>query len=294
MPDELLTALLQDANLRVVVATTTELSREARRRHGARTASSALLSHGLTGVALLAGLQKEETRVSLQLECDGPLRGFYTDATTSGAVRGYAKNPLLEHVAAEGPYRWRAALGNKGFLSAVRELGVGEHYRSSVDLQAFELGLDLERYFQASEQVDSVVGLEVAAQGEEPLGAVAGLLVQTLPDGDRQALSSVRARIHEEGALAHALSLPGPLSAAGLLRSLFTDAAPEVLSVRPLAFVCRCSRERVRNALLALGRAELEDLLAKEGKADVTCEFCTEAYVVEGDDIRALLQASSA
>ena len=291
MPDELLTALLPGASLRVVVATASRLSRDARQRHQARSASAAVLARGLTGVALLAGLQKEETRVSLQLECDGALRGFYTDATTSGAVRGYVKNPLLQHLGEPGPYRFRPALGNKGFLSTVRELKAGEFYRSSVDLQAFELGRDLERYFQASEQVDSVVGLEVLGEGDESLSRVAGLLVQRLPDGDASALQALRERVHGQGALASELQGSPSFSAAGLLRGLFGDASPEVLSVRPLAFQCRCSRERVKQALRLLGRTELEELLREDGKADVTCEFCTTAYTLEAEEIVSLLEA---
>ncbi len=291
MPDELLSALLPGVSLRVVVATTTRLSREARQRHQARSASAAVLARGLTGVALLAGLQKEETRVSLQLECDGALRGFYTDATTSGAVRGYVKNPLLQHLGEPGPYRFRPALGNKAVLSTVRELQAGEFYRSSVDLQAFELGRDLERYFQASEQVDSVVGLEALGEAGESLSRVAGVLVQRLPDGNAAALQALRERVHDHGALAGELRRGPTLSAAGLLRGLFGDASPEVLSVRPLAFQCRCSRERVKQALRLLGRTELEQLLREDGKADVTCEFCTSAYTVEAEEIVSLLEA---
>ncbi len=291
MPDELLTALLPEAGLRVVVATTTGLCREARTRHQARAASSALLARGLTGVALLAGLQKEETRVSLQLECDGPLRGFYTDATTSGAVRGYVKNPLLQHLGEPGPYRFRPALGNKGFLSTVREVQAGEFYRSSVDLQAFELAVDLERFFQTSEQVDSVVALEVHAEGEEALGSVAGLLLQSLPGGDAAALQALRGQLHGLAALAGELAHTRSPSAAGLLRALFRGDSPEVLSVRPLGFQCRCSRDRVRQALRLLGRAEIEELLREDGKADVTCEFCTTAYLLEAEELRSLLEA---
>ena len=291
MPDELLTAVLPEANLRVVVATTTGLCQQARDRHQARSASAAVLARGLTGVALLAGLQKEETRVSLQLECDGAVRGFYTDATTSGAVRGYVKNPLLQHLGEPGPYRFRPALGNRGFLSTVREVGAGDFYRSSVDLQAFELGRDLERFFQTSEQVDSVVALEAIAQGEESLAQVAGLLVQGLPDGDASALARLREQVHGQGLLTNQLEKGVALSAAGLLRALLGQQSPEVLSVRPLAFQCRCSRERVKQALRLLGRAELEELLREDGKADVTCEFCTTAYVLQAEEIASLLEA---
>src|SRR5215472_6066245 len=194
MPDELFTALLPRSNLRVVAALTTEVSREARRLHGAEPGSAALLSEALTAVALLAALQKEKTRVSLQLECDGPVRGLLVDAEGS-SLRGYVKKPLLAVLGAEGAFHWRPLLGNAGYLSVIRDLGEGEVYRSSVELQAFELGRDLERYFAVSDQVESVVRIRTVPSGPEVLGGTGGLLLQKLPGGDAGALVDVGKRL---------------------------------------------------------------------------------------------------
>jgi redox-regulated HSP33 family molecular chaperone len=111
--------------------------------------------------------------------------------------------------------------------------------------------------------VDSVVGLAMRAVGAEPLGAVAGLLVQSLPDGDRNLLQSLRERVHGGTALAGGLNTP-TVSPAGLLHGLFDPLVPEVLEVRPLA---------------------------KEGHADARCEFCTTEYVIDAVEIRSLLEA---
>src|SRR5262249_47735758 len=73
MSDEVFSAILPGSGLRVVAALTTEVSREARRLHQAEAGSAALMSEALTAVTLLGALQKEKTKVSLQLECDGPV-----------------------------------------------------------------------------------------------------------------------------------------------------------------------------------------------------------------------------
>jgi molecular chaperone Hsp33 len=65
------------------------------------------------------------------------------------------------------------------------------------------------------------------------------------------------------------------------------------LAKRPLEFHCGCSHERVHRAPLALGPAELEDLLAKEGQAEATCELCTTRYVIRGEELRTLIGAAS-
>jgi molecular chaperone Hsp33 len=291
MADELVSGLLKDSDLRVVLVTTSELARHARDVHRSEPGSAALFAQGLTAAALLGSLQKkEDSRINLQLECDGPLRGLFVDGDSSGVVRGYVKNPYVSHLGSEGVYRWRPALGNKGFLSVLRDLGEGEYYRSSVELEHFDLARDLERYFTVSDQVSSRVFLTVLPAGEgasEPLGTVAGLLVQTLPDGNREEFQALGERLSRdfERTVAEHASQGTP----ALLRALVPQPDLEVMSRYPLRYTCTCSKDRVKRALLAMGREELEDLLAKEGKAEATCHFCTTHYEVSGEEIRELL-----
>ncbi len=294
MSDELVSGLLKNTDLRVVLVTTTELSRRARELHHSEAASASLMAQGLTAAALLAALQKGESRINLQLECDGPLRGFFADADTGGVVRGYLKNPLVSHEGAEGEYRWRPALGNKGFLSVLRDQGEGEYYRSSVELERFELAGDLDRYFAMSEQLPTRVFLAVLPKGEgagEPLGTVAGLLLQPLPSGDREAFQALGERLAVD--FPRAVEAHASQGALALLKALVADPDLEIMSRYPLGFTCSCSREGVKRALLAMGREELEDLLATEGKAEADCHFCTTHYEVSGDEIRELLASSA-
>lgn len=295
MADELVSALLKDANLKVVLATTTGLSRHAREIHQAFGAASEVMSQGLTGALLLASLQKEATRVNLQLACDGPLGGFFADAGSDGTVRGYVKNPIVAMHGQEGLYKWRPVFGNSGFLSVLRDLGGGEFYRSSVELTEFDVAADLERYFTISEQTTTRVTLETLPQGEDTLGVVGGVLVQPLPDGDRAVADAIGAELR--GGL-FAKKLAGedgtPPSASQLLAGLFPDRTDvDLLAVYPVSFGCTCSEERVKRALGAMGKAELEDLLAKEGKAEATCHFCSTQYVIDAEALRGILALAS-
>lgn len=292
MADELVSGLLKETDLRVVLVTTGELSRRARELHRSAEGSASLLAQGLTAAALLASLQKSDSRVNLQLECDGPLRGLFVDGDTTGVLRGYAKNPLVSHLGAEGEYHWRPALGNRGFLSVLRDLGGGEYYRSSVELESFDLARDLERYFSISDQLPTRVYLSVqpgkAGNGApEPLGLVAGMLLQPLPNGDTEAFRALGDRLARE--FEGAVAAHAGQGAAALLKALVPQPDLEVMSRYPVGYTCSCSKDRVKRALLSLGREELEDILAKEGKAEADCHFCTTHYVVTGEEIRELL-----
>ncbi|RKH03981.1 Hsp33 family molecular chaperone HslO [Corallococcus sp. CA053C] len=296
MPDELVSGLLKASDLRLMLATTSVLSRQARAAHQSMPASAALLSQGLTAAALMGALRKgTDSRINLQLECDGPLRGLFVDGDANGVVRGYVKNTLVEYVGTEGSYHWRPVLGNHGFLSVLRDQGGGEYYRSSVELEHFDLVADLERYFHQSDQVPSHL-LMTQLPGEvdgkpDALATVVGLLVQPLPNGDRDAFRALGPRLRaqfETAVRAHAQD--GALT---LLRSLVPEADLEVMSRYPLRFTCSCSRDRVKLALLAMGREELQDLLDKEGQAEATCQFCTTRYVIPGVEIQQMLTEGS-
>ena len=299
MADELVSGLLKDVDLRVVLVTAGALSRKARALHTAEPAAAALLAQGLVSAALLAALQKEKGRINLQLECDGPARGMFADAEAGGTVRGYVKNPYVTFTGGEGEYHWRPVLGNSGFLSVLRDLGGGEYYRSSVELQAFDFPRDLERYFLTSEQVQTRLAVELVpgAVGEarDALGQVAGVLVQPLPDGDPEAFRELGANLSER--LVRALGQQagdGAGGTVGLLRALFDRPDLEIMSRYPLDFECGCSRERVKRALLAMGQAELEDVIATDKKAEATCQFCTTQYVITEEELRELLASAQA
>jgi molecular chaperone Hsp33 len=113
------------------------------------------------------------------------------------------------------------------------------------------------------------------------------MLLQPLPDGDQQAFRTLGDRLAQE--FESIVKAHAGQGATALLKTLVPQADLEVMSRYPVSFTCSCSKDRVMRALLSLGRAELEDILATEGQAEADCHFCTTHYVVSGDEIRALL-----
>jgi molecular chaperone Hsp33 len=202
MTDRLCRGLYPSRGLRAVFVRVGDIARMARVLHGLYPTSARLFAEALAAGALLGALQKEKGRVNLQLECDGPLGGLFVDADPEGNLRGYVRRPAV-HFPGDASRGAHAALGGSGYLSVLRDLGGGQHYRSAVQLEALDLAADLRRWFEASEQVATALGLAVVPKGAEPLGDVAGVLVQRLPDGDAGAVEEARRRI-ADGALRRA------------------------------------------------------------------------------------------
>lgn len=289
--DAVVRGLIARGNLTVSVVVCTQAAREGARRHQLHPVSATLLAQATAGALLLASLQKGEARLNLQLEVDGPLRGLFVDAGGNGDVRGYAKNPWLDVELGQGPFRWRAALGNSGFLSVLREQGNGEYYRSSVELKHFDLAQDLGEYFRASDQVATAVALEVVPLPGQPLGLVAGALLQCLPQGDPAVLAEIAAWL--PGKLRAALEAHPALDATQLLALLFPQDC-EAMATVPVRWQCSCSRERALATVGSLGRDDVQHLLDTLGSTAVTCQFCATRHEVTTRDLYDLLAALDA
>lgn len=288
MSDRIFRALVKDADLVVIACVATDTAREARRRHQLATSSAALLGEGLAAGLLLGALQKHErTRVNLQVEGDGPARGFFVDADTQGRVRGYVKVKTLgTSVPAGQRFATSGLVGRGGYVSVLRDID-GEFYRGSVGLEHGDLSQDLEHYFHTSEQVDTTLRTEVITAEDEPLGWVGGVLVQRLPDGDSEALAEIRARL-QAGAVAEAV-LGGARSAQELVMKLLGEDRLELLADYEASYHCPCSKDRVVRALMTLPAVDVFEMLHEDKQAEANCDFCGEQYVVNAEELQQIL-----
>jgi molecular chaperone Hsp33 len=279
--DHLVRGLVESRGLRVLYARVTDTARMARMLHGCYPSTAYLFAEALAGGVLLGALQKDKARVNLQVECDGPLKGLFVDADAEGNVRGYVRRPEV-NFPGDPIAGAKAALGRSGYLSVLRDLGEGNLYRASVELREFDLGRDLRRYFNDSEQVSTELAVVVLPRDAEPLGEVAGILVQKLPDGDDGEMKAIRARL-QSGAFAAALQ--AGVSGQGAIRRVVGDGF-ELLADLEIAYRCSCSRERAYAAVSVLGREGVDDVIAKDKQAEITCEFCRQRYVITEDELR--------
>ena len=292
-PDEIARFVVVDdaakAVARVVIVTSTDVAREATRRHRAGGSTAVALGRGLTAGLLLATLTKDEERVTLQVLGDGPLGGITVDASAAGTARAYVKNPAVRlPPARSGVQRLSLgpAMGTVGVVSVVRDLGLRETFSGQTALLSGEIDEDVAHYLRKSEQIASALRCEVVLWPDGDVAAAAGILVQALPGTEGVAeVEAARAQLEAGGALLDALSQahtrePPAGGAAALLKSVLGRHLGELLllDVRPVRFHCPCSRERAGASLALLGPAELAAMVVEDGKAEVICNFCRARY----------------
>ena len=282
MSDRLCRGLVPHGGLRAVFVRVGDTARMARVLHGLYPTAAYVFAEALAAGAVLGALQKQGAgRVNLQLECDGPLGGLFVDADHDGNVRGYVRRPAV-HFPGDPAQGARAALGGSGFLSVLRDVGGGQHYRSAVQLSALDLVEDLRRWFRSSEQVDTGLDIAVVGREGEPLADVAAVLVQKLPDGDPAAIEAARERL-AGGTLRKALERGA--SGHDAIAEICGDGF-DLLADQELAYRCGCSPERAWAAVSALGVEGVNEVIAQDHEAVITCEFCRARYVVSEPELR--------
>jgi molecular chaperone Hsp33 len=288
--DSLARVVAADGTVRGLAAVTTALVEEARQRHGTLPTATAALGRALTAALLLGALSKAGERVSLEFSGDGPLGGILVDAGPEGDVRGFVSRPRTHLPARCGKLDVGGALG-QGLLCVMRlPLGDVAPYRSIVPLVSGEIGSDVASYLAGSEQTPSVVGVGVFVERDGRVGAAGGYLLQAMPGAHPGTID----RLEENVGAASSPSelVRDGLDAPRILERLLSGFPARPAGDHPVGFRCRCSRQRVTAAILAMGRAELLDVLDGEGRTQVVCEFCGERYLVEQDELRQLLAAA--
>ncbi|MEO0853260.1 MAG: Hsp33 family molecular chaperone HslO [Cyanobacteria bacterium J06648_11] len=290
MVDHLIRATAASGTVRAVAINSTQLTAEAKQRHGLSYVATAALGRTMAaGLLMASGMKRTEARVDLQFKGGGPLGKVWADAGADGTVRGFVQNPKVELAPnAIGKLDVGAAVGRNGYLSVMRDLGYGYPYSGSVELVSGEIGDDVTQYLARSEQTPSalLLGVYVDRDGVQAAG---GLMLQIMPGAPEALIDEIEAKLGAVRGFTPLLRSGKSLTdiLQDILGGWDLDIAPETNLVR---FHCKCSSDRVLGALQMLGEDELTDMIRTDKGAEATCHFCNEVYRVSESELIALVE----
>lgn len=258
--------------LRWVVAEVALPLDEARRRLDLSPISAVALGQALAGAVLLRRIAlKVPSLLTLTIGGDGELGKVVAEAESGGGVRGLVGNPQLP-TPADGDLSLAPHVG-QGALTVTRETG-GKRYVSQVELVSGEIGLDLAHYLEQSEQIQSAVLVGVLPQATG-IAAAGGLIVEALPGTPVEIIEQLEGNIRGLEGVSQTLASGG---LAALESAVLSGFDRELLEERPIAYRCRCDRDRLRAQLATLAVAERRELVAGDGECDAECAFCGQRY----------------
>ena len=132
----------------------------------------------------------------------------------------------------------------------------------------------------------SACALGVLVDTDLSVKAAGGFIVQLMPGADTALIDTLEENIFMMDQLTTILDEDG---AEELFRQVLKGLEYHIVGEAPVEYRCYCSRERVREALLCIDSADIEDM-CREGKdISVSCQFCDSVYSFTPDELKTLL-----
>ena len=289
MKDYIVRATAAEGQVRAFAATTKELVETAREHHNTSPVATAALGRLLTAGAMMGSMMKNETdMLTLQVRGDGSLGGITVTADSKGDVKGYVNNPdVMLPPSKAGKLDVGGAL-DMGVLSVIKDMGLKEPYVGQTILQTSEIAEDLTYYFATSEQVPSSVGLGVLMNKDNTVHCAGGFIVQVMPFISDEVLDKLEENIKNLSSVT--TMLDAGKTPEGMLEVLLSGMDLEITDTLPVEFACNCSKDRVRKALISIGREELQSMIDDGETIEVNCHFCNKNYNFTVDELKQMIQ----
>ncbi len=293
MRDVMVRATGADGMVRAFSVSTRQTVEDARRAHCTSPVVTAALGRLLSAGAMMGGMSKGDLDIlTLQLACDGPIKGMTVTADARGNVKGYPVTPcVILPASPKGKLDVGGAVG-KGTLSVIKDLGLKEPYIGQIELVSGEIAEDLTYYFAKSEQIPSSVGLGVLMEKDNTVKQAGGFIVQLMPGAGEEIIEKLEENISRVTSVTDLLDRG--IGAEGLLREVLSGMEPTITDTRPVRFYCNCSKERVTKALSAIGKEELQDMIDDGKPINVHCHFCNKNYEFSVEELKDISEGRAA
>ena len=291
MSDYIVRGTAANNQIRVFAATTRDLVEYARAAHNTSPVATAALGRLLTGGVMMGSMMKgEKDLLTLQIQCNGPIRGLTVTADSQGRVKGYAYNPnVMLPPSDKGKLDVGKAL-DLGVLSVIKDLGLKEPYMGQTQLISGEIAEDLTYYFATSEQVPSAVALGVLMEKDNTVKRAGGFIIQLMPFAEDGLAEKLEDKI--KGMTSITSLLEQGMSPEDIINEILGEYGVEIMDTLPAEFSCNCCKDRVEKALISVGAKELNTMIQEGKPIELNCHFCNSKYTFSVEELKEILRKS--
>lgn len=285
-------AITADASAVAIAIDTTDIVTEIEKIHQTSAVTTAALGRLSTAASLIGySLKNKGDSVTVRLDGKGPAGVLIAVADYKGNVKSYLSNPVVEiPLNKHGKLDVAGAVGKNGTLSIIKDLGLKEPYSGTIPIVSGEIAEDIAAYFATSEQIPTVCGLGVLVNPDLSVNVAGGYLVQLLPFAPESVIEQIEKNVNALPSVTQMMS--SGVTPEELVMKLLDGLEPNILDESEVKYECDCSRERVSRALISLGAAELDEMIAEQKDTKVQCHFCNKEYSFTPSDLSKLKKRS--
>lgn len=285
--DRLYSFTLAGGTVRGVLVNGTLMVNEMRANHELGVLETLALGRAYLGAVLMSANLKGDDRLSLQIDCSGPIRGLTVDANAFGEVRGFLRNVPIPIEKPPASFDLSPFFG-PGILSVTRYLeDAKQPFTGKVVLQYGNIAQDLAYYCLISEQIPTAFNLSIQFDRSGEVVGAGGLFLQAMPGADEVTIADLERRVNRFPSLGMAFG--DDRNPEQLIREEFKLHSPRILGKRRIEFMCHCNKEKLRNILIMLPIDDLREILATGPfPFESRCHNCSTLYTFDRNEIRQL------
>jgi molecular chaperone Hsp33 len=270
--------------VRVVVVDSTDMTTHIQKIHDLSPMSTVILGRVSTASILFGNWMSEKEKISIFFDGDGPAGEVVAKADNNLNIKSYIKNKKIETMLKENEhFDVQRAIG-KGKLHVIRDLGLKTPVTSNVEIISGEIAEDIAYYMKQVEQIPSAVSLGVLLD-KDGVRTSGGVMLQILDQSMTE-----HELINYEKRFMSIPSVSSYLDEGNDIRDLINIfGEPEYIEEKTAQYKCDCSLNKVKDSMINFGIEELREM-KKEGEVKVKCEWCSNEYKLNNDDLDEIIE----
>lgn len=287
---KLIRCITSEGAVMVSAVDSTDIVAKAEQIHKTSAVVTAALGRMLTAVSMMGNMLKgKDNTISLKIDGGGPAGAITVSADSTGNVRGYAQNSVVEiPLKPNGKLDVSGAVGQAGSLFVVKDLGMKEPYNGFVPIVSGEIAEDITSYYATSEQIPTVCALGVLVNPDLSVKKAGGYILQLLPFTEDEIITKIENNLARVKPVTQLLD--EGMDIEDIVRDVLQGFDVEVIYEETVEYKCKCSREKIEATLAGLGKSELEEMYKDLPQVDVKCHFCNTDYSFSKTDIKNILK----
>ncbi|MFO7887830.1 MAG: Hsp33 family molecular chaperone HslO [Eubacteriales bacterium] len=277
-------------SFRFMIVDSTDVVEKARRYHETSPVATASLGRMLTaGLMMGYTMKSDKDKLTLRVNGGGPAGTILVTSDSIGNVKGYIQNPrFFVEDKENGKLNVGKAVGIEGTLKVIRDIGMKEPYVGQSQLVTGEIAEDVASYYFESEQQPTVIGLGVLVDKDTSVKSAGGFMIQTMPDLKEEEIVQIEKQIAKLKNVSDYFKEGSSLEK--IAQEILSDFEIEITEKIPVNYKCDCSKNRIEEALISMGKEDLEKIIKEDGKAEVSCRFCNKKYNFNKKDLQEILE----
>lgn len=276
--DYLVRGMARNDKVRIIGCECKDTVSEICKKHETYPIATIALGRFICSTLMMGVMLKDKQTITCVINGNGKLGTLFTQANARGETRGFVSDPSVDLPLKDNKWDIETAVGNDGVLTVIKNFDEDKSFSSQVRLNKGDISSDIATYFYESEQLPTVVNLNVELDKEGNVSSARGYIIQLMTGYDEEDLEYV-----ENLKLA---TLNKKVD--DCILEMFSDF--KRLENTPVRFTCDCSKEKFENGLRSLKKEELQKIIEEDKQIEVMCNFCSQKYLFSEDEIKKIIE----